>query len=259
MAITSTEVYPRLLRRTRLELGDDGDHFRSSVHGDGETREFDLSVHRVSTAQVWVNSTELFEPAYEINHKPGILKFGTAPANGALIVVQGTYYDLFLDEQMEIFIESAATKHGHNRLPEEPLEYLLERLPPVEEHPLALLASIEALWSVLSQVTRDVNVTSPDGYTVPRSQRYQQILQTINEKTSLYEDICKQLNVGLSRIEIQQLRRVSRWTGRYVPVYRPQEVDETDPPVRVYPPRDALASSENPFAEEEDEGGEDDA
>ena len=41
------------------------------------------------------------------------------------------------------------------------------------------------------------------------------------------------LNIGLHRIETFTLRRISRLTNRYVPIYRPQEVDDGSIPQRV--------------------------
>jgi hypothetical protein len=47
------------------------------------------------------------------------------------------------------------------------------------------------------------------------------------------------MNIGRYKIEMLTLRRVSKTTGRYVPIYIDREFDDwTIYPVRVFPPID---------------------
>ena len=72
------------------------------------------------------------------------------------------------------------------------------------------------------------------------------------QRKAQYEELCKMLNIGLYRTEVFTLRRISRLTNRYVPVYRPQEIDDWSIPQRVYLPLptygdDRLPSSVEPM------------
>jgi hypothetical protein len=115
----------------------------------------------------------------------------------------------------------------------------LATLPPVEELPVALLVVIQALWVLATDAAGDVDVDTPDGTHVNRRQRYEQLIHQIDLVQTRYEDICRQLGVGLDRIEIFDLRRVSRTTGRLVPLFKSQEYDDYSLPTRKVPPVDS--------------------
>ena len=69
---------------------------------------------------------------------------------------------------------------------------------------------------------------------IPRSQRYQQLTDMIAKRWEQYRTLCAQLNIGLWRIEMGNLRRTSRTTNKLVPIYMPQEIDDSRRPERVY-------------------------
>ena len=54
------------------------------------------------------------------------------------------------------------------------------------------------------------------------------------------------LGVGLDRIEVMTLRRVSRQTNRFVPLYDSREWDDNSRPRRRFPPIDQQAPSTPP-------------
>lgn len=114
----------------------------------------------------------------------------------------------------------------------------LNNLPDIEEPLVALLATIEALWALSTDASTDVDIQTAEGTVVPRGQRYRQILQQIDMLTEKYRSVCAQLNVGLYRIEVSNLRRVSRTTNRLIPVYVEREYDDADLPVRQIVPID---------------------
>jgi hypothetical protein len=74
---------------------------------------------------------------------------------------------------------------------------------------------------------------APDGVSIPRSERYRQLMQMIQMRQDHYRDLCVQLGVGLYSIDVFSLRRISKTTNRYVPVYKPQEVDDRSISQRV--------------------------
>jgi hypothetical protein len=111
-------------------------------------------------------------------------------------------------------------------------------LPEVEVYPLTILSTIEALYALATDAAFDINIFAPDGVTIPRSERYHQLMNLIQQRTEQYRNLCAALNIGLWRIEVGTLRRVSRTTNKLVPVYMPQEIDDSRRPERVYLPND---------------------
>jgi hypothetical protein len=58
----------------------------------------------------------------------------------------------------------------------------------------------------------------------------------VDARKEQYRELCGLLNVGLHRVEISTLRRISQRTNRYVPIYLPQELDDGGYPKRVHIP-----------------------
>ena len=111
-------------------------------------------------------------------------------------------------------------------------------IPAVEEYPVAILSTIEALWALATDASFDINITAPDGVVIPRSQRWQQLTSMIQQRQDQYKQLCSALNIGLWRIQMGTLRRVSRHTNKLVPIYMAQEIDDSRKPERVYLPND---------------------
>jgi hypothetical protein len=59
-------------------------------------------------------------------------------------------------------------------------------------------------------------------------------MEMIDVRKQQYRELCMQLGIGMYKVDIFTLRRISKMTGRYVPVYRPQEVDDRSYPQRVH-------------------------
>ena len=110
----------------------------------------------------------------------------------------------------------------------------LYMLPAVEEYPLAILATVEALWALATDSAFDIDIQAPDGVMIPRSERYRQLTQIIQQRMEQYKQLSSALNIGLWRIEMGTLRRVSRMTNKLVPIYLAQEIDDSRKPERVY-------------------------
>lgn len=231
-----------LRARTRLELGDESESFRANVTGDGVTTRYELPVNVVDpvTVSVFINTDpvqNLADPAdYTLEARRGFIVLNAPVTSGDQLVITGNHFRFFTDAQVDAFVTSAFAKHTVRN--NDVVAYA--DLPEVEEHLVAIMATIEALWTLATDTTYDIDILSPEGVSIPRTQRFQQIMQLIAQQQERYEDIAEQLNVGLKRIEMFNLRRVSRLTNRLVPVYKPQEYDDTTTPVRVYPPIDEL-------------------
>lgn len=237
---TSLEL---LRARTRLELGDLGETFTATLTYDGESRILDTPVRVLSTEGVsvivegspdviWIQGVD-----YEVAETEGeivIIRAGL-PAAGTIIRIQGTGYKFFSNTEMDTFVTEAFRLHlvGRNPMP------TYANLPATEDYLVAILAAIEALWVMATDASFDIDIGVPEGVSIPRSQRFAQIMALINQRMEQYKELASALAVGPFRIQMFNLRRVSRTTNRLVPIYVPQEFDDrTYPPVRVFAPID---------------------
>jgi hypothetical protein len=164
----------------------------------------------------------------------GTISFSSIPALNSTITVSGTHYRYFTTSELTTFVNTAVTQHTDNRTDSYGSNVTIASIPPVEEYPVALLATIEALWALATDASFDINITAPDGVTIPRNQRFAQLSNIIQARREQYRELCAALNIGLWRIEMGVLRRVSRTTNKLVPVYMPQEIDDSTIPERVY-------------------------
>lgn len=224
-----------ILDRVRLELGDRPVPFISHATGDGMTTTYDLPASPISPdgLLVRVNQVAPNTNNYQVDTSNGTVTFLPPPADGADIQVTGVGYSYFSDEELTLFVTTAVAQHTHNRQ-----GVSLVTLPVVEEYPVVLLSVIEALYALMNDAAFDIDVSTPEGVGIPRSQRFRQLQEMIEARKVQYTELCSALNVGVNRIEVFNLRRVSRTTGRLVPVYVPQEIEDRQPPTRVFLPID---------------------
>ena len=226
-----------LVSRVRLELGDMPTQFTFTATGDGTTKSFDLKVKPVenTTLLVTLNGNPYGTPTYyTIQQDLGIVTFVNAPPANTAISIVGTHYRYFTDTDITRFVNTAVEQHTFERTDGYGSQMTLLLLPPVEEYPLAILSTIEALWALATDSAFDINISSPDGVMIPRSDRYRQLTQMIQARTDQYKQLSSALNIGIWRIEMGTLRRVSRLTNKLVPMYLAQEIDDSRKPERVY-------------------------
>lgn len=236
-----------LRAKTRHELVDMPRSFQANISGDNNTVRFELPDKPVDADTLTVarradgaSAEPVLADEYMLDAVHGILWLSAPVSAGTTLLVQGTAYRFFSDEQIDNFVESALDKHLNRS------QTMLETLPPVEEHLVAILAKIEALWVLATDASYDISVFTPEGVSIPREQRYRQIMAMIDNEQQRYRLMAQQLNVGLSRVEISTLRRISTKTGRYVPLYVPQEFDDRRRPQRMYPGIDEQSTTVRP-------------
>ncbi len=249
--------------RLRLEIGDYDESFQASVQGDGFARRFDLPEEVIQTAGLVVTlslengsggyTTPVVQTTptnYSLEAREGILTMVTAPPNDSILTVTGRHFQFYTDDELNLFIRSAALKHTHSA---EALQVYrdvngfkhflytnqtVDGIAPVEHHVVALLAAVEALEVIRSDATFDIDVTTSDGTSLPREERFRNLAELIETKQARYDYLCSQLGVGLGRVEVFTFRRVSRTTGKLVPVYVDREYDDVrTPPLRLFAPR----------------------
>jgi len=224
-----------------MELGDQPKQFTKTFTGDGSTVDFVLGVKPVdtSTLLVTVNGVARANPThFTIEAQHGVIHFVTAPANNAVITVTGSVFRYFSDSEITYFVNTAVTQHTFNRTDSYGRAMTIGMLPEVEVYPVTILSSIEGLYTLATDAAFDINIFAPDGVTIPRSERYHQLTNLIQQRMEQYKMLCAALNIGIHRIEVATLRRVSRTTNKLVPIFMPQEIDDSRRPERVYLPND---------------------
>ncbi len=225
-----------LRSRVRTELNDPPKSFVWGARSAGLQRyEMPYSPLNGASVQVFVNGVDVSDDT-EVEEHSGVLTLDSPPAEGAEITVQGTYYRFFTDSEIDAYIDTSVQQHVHNRQDQFGRVLTLANLPAVEEYPLTLLSTVQALYTLATDAAFDIDISTPDGVGIPRSERYRQIMEMIVERRQQYETLCKALNIGIERIEVLTFRRISRMTNRYVPVYMPQEVDDRSKPQRLFLP-----------------------
>lgn len=232
-----------LVSRVRLELGDLPKEFTFTADGDGVLKDFYLNTKPVDPYTLYVAVIDDVVPApfgYKLEKDQGIIHFKDPLIVGAKLVVNGTGYRYFTDSDIERFINTAVEQHVYERTDNFGSAVNLKMIPGVEEYPIAILATIEALWALATDASFDINITAPDGVVIPRSQRYAQLTNTIQQRWEQYRQLCAALNIGLWRIQVGTLRRTSRHTNKFVPIYKGQEIDDARKPERMYLPVDPM-------------------
>ncbi|CAB4128469.1 hypothetical protein UFOVP225_33 [uncultured Caudovirales phage] len=226
-----------LVAKVRTELNDQPRQFAKSFTGDGTTKDFNLGYKPIdaNTLLVTAGNTTLTNPTtYTVEAGIGVVHTVTAPGSNVALKVVGSVYRYFSDAEIEYFVNTAVTQHLFNRTDGFGRQMTISMLPEVEVYPITILSTIEALYALATDASFDIDIQAPDGVTIPRAQRYSQLMGLIAQRQEQYRNICSALNIGLWRIEMGVLRRVSRTTNKLVPVYMAQEIDDARKPERVY-------------------------
>lgn len=248
-----------MINRVRVELGDTGAPFSDTFLGTGMVSTYDLTDFNIWNETVtWIHNQSpvvlVKGTDYAMNYQEGRIFLTGAPAplpQGDTLVVSGYSGGMFSDDELTDFINDAVLQHANGRTVKTRfkdsngfIKYVtvpmdLNNLPEIEGTLVALRATIDALWALATDASTDIDISSADGTTVPRSQRYQQLREQIDAMTARYNQLCAMLNVGLNRIEMSKIRRVSKTTNRLVPIFEDREYDDYDLPRRQLPPIDA--------------------
>jgi len=227
----------QLTDRLRAEIGDTARAFTDTFTGDGVTYRFQLTTAPVQgyTLQVSVNGVDKSNFVI-VEEGVGTLDFTTAniPPNESIIKVVGQSYRYFTDTEISYYINTAFLEHTRGATDSAGSRInQVDLLPPIEEYPVVLLASTLALYTLATDSAFDIDIISPDGVSIPRSERFRQLNEMLEIRRNQYKELCAMLGLGLYRIEVMTLRRISQRTNRLVPVYRPQELDDGSLPQRV--------------------------
>lgn len=247
-----TQSSVRIAQLARMRLGDVPTAFSCRVIADGAKWLYDLPVEKIDPSAFTLvftdgttNNTTTPEPGtdYTMDYRQGSIIFNKTPPPGIVIVAVGSNYKDFLPGELQVYVRQAFLMHTKGYEPIPTLDVWPIPTPPaygpgvygsppqpqldeVEEYPLSLLVASMCLWDVLIGISQDVDIRTPDGVTISRAQRYSQVTQMMQLVEAKYEQLCSLLQIGLFRIQVDTLRRISRTTNRLVPIYRPQEYDD---------------------------------
>jgi hypothetical protein len=223
-----------LVDKVRVELGDLGKSFVMQFMADGTTNRFRLHYAPLDGSGVTViaDGVDVSNNA-SVEESTGVLVLDTLPADGVEITVSGTYYRYFTATELSNLVTSAVDQHSAHHTDSLGRQVTVATLPIIEEYPVAVYATTLALYTLATDAAFDIDIQAPDGVTIPRAERYRQLMEMIQARQIQYKDLCVHLGIGMYKIDIFNLRRVSKTTNRYVPSYKPQEVDDRSYPQRV--------------------------
>jgi hypothetical protein len=216
-----------LIERVRFELGDLGKSFVTQFVADGTTNRFKLHYAPLDAAAIVVlkNNVDISLES-SIEESTGVLVTDTLPDEGDEFTVSGNYYRYFTASELGQLITVAAAQHGAKHTDALGRQISLENLPSIEEYPVVIYAVSLALFTLATDSAFDIDIQAPDGVTIPRAQRYRQLMEMVQTRKDQYKELCVHLGIGMFSIDVFTLRRISKMTNRYVPVYSPQEVDD---------------------------------
>ena len=233
-----------LSERLRSELGDTGKSFVHQFIADGTTNRFLLPYSPVDAINmiITLDGTDI-STTVDVEETTGYMTFDEVPETGAVVVAAGTYFKYFTVTEIEQFVCTAFDQHTANHADTYGRAVLLDTLPGLEEYPVVTYASTLALYTLATDASFDIDITAPDGVQIPRSERYRQLMQMIEVRKQQYRELCSQLGIGLYKIDVFSLRRISKTTNRYVPIYLPLEVNDRSMPQRVVLPIPSYGSA----------------
>jgi hypothetical protein len=223
-----------LVDRVRLELGDLGKSFVTQFVADGTTNRFKLHYAPLdsTTIVVYQNGIDISDDC-TVEESTGVLITADVPADGAEMLVSGTYYRYFTNAELGNLVADAVSQHANGGVDSLGRKITAASLPSIEEYPVAIYAVTLALYTLATDASFDIDIAAPDGVSIPRAERYRQLMDMVQARQAQYRDLCVHLGVGMYKIDVFSFRRISKSTGRYIPVYKPQEVDDRSYPQRV--------------------------
>ena len=233
--------------RLRSEIADGGKSFVYQFTADGITNRVLLPYNPVDGASMVIHegSTDVSNTV-TVEETTGYITFATIPTANTLVTVAGQYFRYFTSSEIAQFVNDAYLQHTTNHTDAYSRNVTMANLPLLEEYPVVVLASTLALYTLATDASFDINVFAPDGVTIPRSERFQQLTQMVQERKEQYKELCSQLGIGLYKIDVFTLRRISKSTNMYVPVYQPMEVDDVSSPIRVFLPHPTYGNIPEP-------------
>jgi hypothetical protein len=222
----------------RTFLRDFPKFFQVSFNAVGRT--YELGHPNIDKDKLWVATYTVGNPTqittntsastyYSLDDRNGILRFNESFSANTQILIEGQYYEWILPADLEFYATHSIERHIYN------LPIALENMSNIVIDTIGMGTVVESLWGLLTEYSRDIDVMTSESIHIPASQRFRMVQSLLDYWSKAYEKQAKALNIGLDRIEIMNLRRVSRTTNRLVPLYKARELGEYGPIERIFP------------------------
>lgn len=236
MAHFNATIVEEVTTMARTYLRDFPKFFQTAF--DATTRTYELGHPNIDTDSLYVavytsnTPTELAASAFSLDARNGILRLAATPAANSRVMVEGYYYEWILPADLDFYAHRAIEEHIYN------LSVPLENMSKIVIDTIGMSAVVNALWALLSEFSRDIDVMTSESVHIPGSQRYRMVQSLLEYWQRQYDEQARALNIGVNRIEVMNLSRVSRTTNRYIPIYVAREIGDYGPVERVFPERD---------------------
>jgi hypothetical protein len=184
-------------------------------------------------ASAGASAATVVDPSsYSVDARNGLVRFSVLP-DASSVLIEGYYYEWLLPDDLYFYAQMAVDLNTHN------IGTPLSEMAPAVVDVVGIHALIQALWGLLSEYSRDIDVITSESVHIIASQRYRMVSSLLEYWTEEYNKRAQALNIGLDRMEVMTLRRVSRTTNYLVPVYKSREVGDYSPIERLYPELDS--------------------
>lgn len=219
----------------RTYLRDFPRFFQTSLTAVGRT--YQLGHVNIDTSSLYVAvylpsggaASTISAAEYSLDVRNGILRLAETAPTGAELLVEGYYYEWVTPDDLNFYTKRAIEKHLVA------MDTSLENLTEVVINAIGIAAIVECLWALMTEYSRDIDVITSESVHIPASQRFRMVQGLLSQWEAEYQRHATALNIGLDRIEIFNLRRVSRTTNKLVPLYKAQELGDYAPLERLWP------------------------
>lgn len=178
-------------------------------------------------------STPLTASDYSLDARNGVLRLSSSYPAGTKLMVEGYQYQWLTPTDLDFYSQMAINLNTHN------VDFDINSASQAVKDVIGINALVEALWGLLTEFSRDIDVMTSESIHIPASQRFRMVQSLLDMWETEYTKRAKALNIGLDRIEVFNLRRVSRTTNRLVPLYKAKEVGDFSPMERIWLPIDS--------------------
>ena len=230
-------IVERIAEIARTYLRDFPKFFQVSFDAVGRT--YELGATNIDTETLWIatttgasSATQLATNEYSLDVRNGVMRLATTPAANTKILVEGYYYEWILPADLEFYSQKSINYH------ETTIRVPLNGVTPAVFDVVGLGALVEALQALVTEYARDIDVTTSESIHIPGSQRFRMLQSLIGMWEAEYRKHANNLNIGPERIEVMNLRRISRATNRLVPLYVSQEIGDYGPVERLFAEED---------------------
>jgi hypothetical protein len=188
--------------------------------------------------------TTLTAAQYTMIERDGVIRVDPAVDVSAAdsLIVEGFYYEWLTPADLAFYAQHSIDI-TFSTLPNMSIANASKAVVDV----VGMGALVHALWGLLTEYARDVDVIASESVHIPASQRFRMVQSLLSQWEEEHKKHAEALNIGIGRIEVFNLRRRSRTTERLVPLYREREIGDFGPLERIWnEPEDGVINLEEP-------------